>query len=83
MVDTIDLFQERNPTAQDTTAGSDVPERVKFARMSFDQVYDMHAEQLLQSAERLTYYAPIIAHYPGFKYIHRHIPLQLINGLPI
>lgn len=73
-------FGEKNNT---TIENKEEIEKTKYARMAFDQVYDMKAEELLIPIALREFYKPIIEFYPGFKYIKEHFPMQLMNGIKI
>lgn len=76
-------FMARSKEKVHTAQTDQESEKPKFARMSFDQVDDMHSEDLQIPIALQKLYAPIIAVYPGFKYIKEHIPIRIHGNLPI
>lgn len=78
-ITTIDFKKKQEPV----DIVEEIKEQPKYARMTFDQVTDMKAEELLIPILLRELYKPIIKFYPGFKYIKEHIPMHLMNGIKI
>ena len=78
-ITTIDFKKKENPTI----AEEENQKQTKFARMSFDQVYDMKAEELLNPPEVLEAYENLLRFYPGMKYIKQLVQLHLMNRIRI